>query len=110
MFDSHFNQQPRAETTVFNDLTPTLAVNSCVNAYVWQDKLWNSVLFHVQDAPLKKKNMPHNKRETEAPSAVFVLTCLDLAWAAVGPFFLKTVTVSQSLSAIFRVSLDTRNV
>ena len=27
-------------------------------------------------------------------------TCLDLAWAAVGPFFLKTVTVSQSLSAI----------
>ena len=30
-----------------------------------------------------------------------MLTCLDLAWAAVGPFFLKTVTVSQSLSAIF---------
>lgn len=30
-----------------------------------------------------------------------MLTCLDLAWAAVGPFFLNTVTVSQSLSAIF---------
>lgn len=30
-------------------------------------------------------------------------TCLDLAWAAVGPFFLKTVTVSQSLSAMAAV-------
>lgn len=34
---------------------------------------------------------------------MFILTCLDLAWAAVGPFFLKTVTVSQSLSAILCV-------
>lgn len=31
-----------------------------------------------------------------------MLTCLDLAWAAVGPFFLNTVTVSQSLSAMFQ--------
>lgn len=30
-----------------------------------------------------------------------MLTCLDLAWATVGPFFLRTVTVSQSLSAMF---------
>ena len=43
-----------------------------------------------------------------------MLTCLDLAWAAVGPFFLKTVTVSQSLSAMISEGgggpLDTRNV